>query len=144
MVVEGEYGIFPPVVLRPLRALRRWLSRGVDPHERNRAEVGEHAVIVHLALSDDAFGSEGELAEVWTLEADLIAALESSPAGEYDGNEIGHGEAVFFMSGPNADRLLDVVDPALRSSSRETGGFVVKRYGPADDPAAPEVHVPLD
>lgn len=103
----------------------------------------EHAVIVRLRLSDDAFGSDEDREAMDRLEEELIVAIEEADAGEFDGMETGQGEYVFFMYGPDADRLFKAVEPALRASPATRGGFAVKRYGEATDPTAKEVRVDL-
>lgn len=62
-------------------------------------DVAEHAVIVPLVSSNDDFGSEADQAEVWELEDRLAEAIDHGQVVEYDGNEIGDGEAVLYMYG---------------------------------------------
>ncbi len=103
----------------------------------------EHAVIVHLRLTDDNFGQESEREAIFALEDRLIEALEGRAAGEFDGNEFGGGECTFYMYGEDADRMYNAVAPVLKSSRLSAGGYVVKRYGEAADPLAMEVKLPL-
>ena len=103
----------------------------------------EHAVIVHLVLSDGDVGSEAEQARVWELEDQLAPAIAAARVGQYDGNEIAEGEAVLYMYGPSVDSLFDVVRPLLREFTPLPGSHVIKRYGSAEDLDAPEDTVPL-
>jgi hypothetical protein len=97
----------------------------------------EHAVIVHLKLGDDRFGSEGERAAVRALEKALTAAIDRANAGEFDGNEFGGGEAVLYAYGPHAGDLFTAMEPTLRDSSiRPT--YAIVRYGTAADQACRE------
>ena len=103
----------------------------------------DHAVLVHLPLSDDEFGTEAEREAIFALTDRMESAIADAGAGEFDGNEFGGGECVLFMYGPDADRLFNAVQPLLASSRFARGGHVVKRYGDASDPLAMEVKLPL-
>jgi hypothetical protein len=92
----------------------------------------EHAVIVHLKLGDDRFGSEDERAAVRTLKYALAAAIDRANAGEFDGDEFGGGEAVLYAYGPNAGDLFTAMEPALRDSSLRPA-YAIVRYGAAAD-----------
>jgi hypothetical protein len=110
-------------------------SEQVDP---------EQAVIVHLTLSGDGFGSESDRNRVFELEDALIAAVEYAGVGEYDGNEFGAGEAVFYAYGPDADSLFEVMEPVITEFGPGAGSYAVKRYGDADDASAQEHRVSLE
>jgi hypothetical protein len=101
----------------------------------------EQAVIVHLPLSDDEFGSAEERETIFAFEDQIEQAIEKASAGEFDGNEFGGGECVLYMYGPDADRLLAAVEPLLRGFPPAVGGHAIKRYGTASDPGAKEVRV---
>jgi hypothetical protein len=103
----------------------------------------EHAVIIHLRLDDDGFGSDEKRESINELQDALADAIDEAAAGEYDGDEFGEGECVLFMYGPDADVLFDVIKPILKKSSHSKGGFAIKRYGEASDPNAKEVEVKL-
>jgi hypothetical protein len=103
----------------------------------------EHAVIVHLRLSDDQFGAEAEREAIFYLEELLTDAIEGAGLGEFDGNEFGGGECTLYMYGRDCDRMFNAISPILASTRLTRGGHVVKRYGPATDPLAMEVRVPL-
>ena len=92
----------------------------------------EHAVIVHLKLGDDHYGSEDERTAVRTLKYALAAAIDSANAGEFDGDEFGGGEAVLYAYGPNAGVLFTAMEPVLRDSSIRPA-YAIVRYGAAAD-----------
>lgn len=75
--------------------------------------------------------------EFWKLNERLDKELEESGAGEFDGNEIGEGEATLFAYGPDADRLFGVMEPsfALCQNAR-----VQIRHG---GPGSPQTEVRL-
>ncbi len=84
-----------------------------------------------------------DLDPVFELEEALSEAIESAEAGELDGNDVGQGECVLYMYGPNADELLRVIQPVLVTYNELLeGGHAVLRYGPAED-GAREVTVAL-
>ena len=105
--------------------------------------MSEHAVIVHLPLSDGDFGKPEERESLFALDQRLEEAVERSGAGEFDGNEFGSGECVFYIYGPDADRLFEVVEPLLKGHAVAAGGYAIKRYGAADDSFARETRVEL-
>jgi hypothetical protein len=83
-----------------------------------------------------------DLGPIFDLEDQLIAAIERNAAGEFDGNEVGDGEAVLYMYGPDADALYAAVAPILRNSLLARTGIVVRRYGPPED-GTREVRQPI-
>lgn len=106
----------------------------------------EQAVIVHLKLDDDGFGSDEKRESINELQDELADAIDEAEAGEFDGDEFGEGECVLFMYGLDADVLFDTIKPIkpiLKKSSHAKGGFAIKRYGEASDPKAREVKVKL-
>jgi hypothetical protein len=92
----------------------------------------EHAVIVHLKLGDDRYGSEDERTAVRTLQQTLATAINEAGAGEFDGNEFGGGEAVLYAYGPHAGDLFTAMEPALRDSSIRPA-YAIVRHGTATD-----------
>ncbi|HOD84128.1 MAG: hypothetical protein BWX88_02334 [Planctomycetes bacterium ADurb.Bin126] len=101
----------------------------------------EQAVIVHLPLDDSRFGTQERREALFQLEDELIEAIELAECGEFDGNEFGEGECVFYMYGPDADVIFMVVEVVLKEFPVAHGGFAIKRYGLADDPNAREIRV---
>jgi hypothetical protein len=59
---------------------------------------------------------------------DIDANALAFTAGVYDTNEVERGYLRLYMYGPDANRLADVVAPALRDAP--PGSYLVKRYGP--------------
>lgn len=103
----------------------------------------EQAVIAHLSLKDDPFGSEREREIIIELAEMLHRAIDEQGVGEFDGEEFGGGRCVLYMYGPDADRLFGVVEPILKSVPLSHGGFAIKRYGDAADLDALESKVQL-
>ena len=114
------------------------------PKDGEADDVSEHAVIVHLRLSNDDFGTREETDAIHALSERLEAAILAAQAGEFDGDEFGGGECVLYMYGTNADSLFAAIEAELRASSLSRGGWAIKRYGPAEDPSASEVRVDLE
>jgi len=92
----------------------------------------EHAVIVHLKLGDDRYGSGEERAAVRALKRTLAAAIDEAGAGGLDGDEFGGGEAVLYAYGPHAGELFAAMEPALRDSGIRPA-YAIVRYGAATD-----------
>jgi hypothetical protein len=101
----------------------------------------EHAVIVHLKFRNGAFGEAERRQAIFTLEEQLTQAIQEMSAGEFDGDEFGHGECVLYMYGPYAERLFDAIKPILTVSLVAAGGFAIKQFGEARDPTAREVRI---
>ena len=107
------------------------------------APEAQHAVIVHLVLSDEKFGTQEERDAIRALGDEMEAQLVRAVAGEFDGDEFGGGECTLWMYGTNADRVFGAVEPALRASPLSKGGHVIKRYGDVDDEGAKRVRIDL-
>lgn len=103
----------------------------------------EHAVIVHLRLSDATFGTPAERTACHDLEHLLESLVANSGVGELDGDEFGGGECTIFLYGRDADALFAAIEGQLRASPLSRGGRALKRYGAASDPNAKEVQVSL-
>ncbi|HWA20574.1 MAG TPA: hypothetical protein VG757_16430 [Devosia sp.] len=101
----------------------------------------DHAVILHLKLSDGDMGSEAEREAIFALEDRLAAAIEEPGLGEFDGNEFGGGECTLYFYGPDADRIYSALVPILQMNSLARGGHAIKRYGDVRDPNSREVMV---
>ena len=102
----------------------------------------EHAIITHLPISGDEFGTEDEREAVYALEARIEPAV-AAIGGEHDGNEFGGGEAVLYTYGPDADALLEAIRGCFGGFPIRSGAYAIKRFGAADDPAAREERVSL-
>jgi len=103
----------------------------------------EQAVIAHLPLTEEPFGSEREREAIADLADMLHRAIDDHGVGEFDGEESGGGRCVLYMYGPDADRLFGVVEPILKAAPLARGGFAIKRYGDAKDLNAVEARVDL-
>jgi hypothetical protein len=96
----------------------------------------EQAVLIFLdgtSLPTDVY----ERYDLATLEDELVAALERSGLGEFDGNEVGPGETALYLYGPNAGALFAGIEPVLRASPLCQNARVVIRFG---GPGAAEKH----
>ena len=102
----------------------------------------EQAVITHLPLSGEDYGTREEREAVHELEERIRAAVEAI-GGDHDGDEFGGGEAVLFTYGPNADALLEAIRAGLEGFAVKPGAYAVKRYGSAADPNSREERVEL-
>jgi hypothetical protein len=100
----------------------------------------QQAVVIHLKLSDDEFGSFDERDDAFTLEDRLEGTVAETAIGEYDGHEFGEGWCRFYIYGNDANVMADAVLPIVRNVSPRTGSFLVKRFGP---PGARQEEVPL-
>jgi hypothetical protein len=102
----------------------------------------EQAVIVHLKLTS-AMGTPAEVEAARALSDSLDRAIRAAGAGEFDGDEFGDGECALYMYGPSADALFDAIRGVLQKSALTRGGWVLKRFGRAGDPAAREEKLQL-
>jgi hypothetical protein len=105
--------------------------------------TAEHAVLVHLRLSDEEFGEESERDRITSLEERLESILTAKGVGEFDGSEVGMGTCTLYIYGQDADLLFEAIESTLREGSWPSGSYAVKRYGPAQDPNSKEVRIPL-
>ncbi len=91
----------------------------------------QHALLLRLRLSDDAFGSDHDREELFALQEELESAI--ADVGELDGDGWGEGYCEIFMYGANADALWEAVAPVLEKRPFRRGSTAVRRYGEADD-----------
>jgi len=106
------------------------------------ANADDHAVLTHLPLSDDEFGTAEEREAVRDLEQRIEKAV-AEIGGEHDGNEFGGGEVMLYTYGPDADQIFDAIQKCLTAFDALPGAYAIKRYGRADDPGAREEGVAL-
>jgi hypothetical protein len=87
----------------------------------------EHAVVIHFQ-----YGSK-DLARLFALEDKIEDAVAKAHVGEYDGNEVAvdGSDGFLYLYGPDADKLLQAIEPVLQEVSFMQGAEVKKRYGPA-------------
>jgi hypothetical protein len=90
--------------------------------------TNDQAVIIHLKLSDNEFGAEGETFALYDVEDALEKAVTG--AGELDGHEIGKGFFTIYTYGPNADAMLHAMLPVLTRGTIRSGSYVIVRRGP--------------
>ena len=104
--------------------------------------VQDQAVITHLRLSDDDFGTTEEREAVFALEGRIARAAERVGCF-HDGNQFGGGEVELFTYGPDADVLLGVIEESLGGFEVRPGSYAIKRYGAIEDPNVREERVEL-
>jgi len=104
--------------------------------------VQDQAVITHLRLSDDDFGTTEEREAVFALERRIANAAERVGCF-HDGNQFGGGEVELFTYGPDADVLFGVIEESLRGFEVRPGSYAIKRYGAIEDPNVREERVEL-
>src|ERR1041385_3685468 len=73
----------------------------------------------------------GNLDRIFELEDQLAKAVEGASVGELDGNEIAVDgrDNLFYMYGPDADRMYAAIEPVLLSSEMLSQAKVLLRYG---------------
>lgn len=103
----------------------------------------EHAVILTITLTDDAFGTPQERTRLHAIQDELAAAMRRASAGELDGDEFGEGVCTIYSYGSDADRLWDAIAPVLAKHPFPPGSRAVKRYGRADDDRARQEQIDL-
>ena len=91
----------------------------------------EHAVIIKFRYIST------KLDGLFELEDQLEEAISKAEVGEYDGNELAAdgSDGRLYMYGPDADRLLEVIEPIIRASPFMKGAEVRRRYGGANSGA---------
>ncbi|MFL5935343.1 MAG: hypothetical protein ACJ744_00760 [Gaiellaceae bacterium] len=102
----------------------------------------EHAVILHLPLSGDEFGTADEREDVFALEDRIIEAV-APIGGDHDGHEFGAGEAVLYTYGRDANELFDAIGSCFGAFPIRPGAYAIKRFGPAADPGSAEERLEL-
>ena len=96
------------------------------------AATEDQAVLLNFANED----LEGSI----PLQDKLFELLKDSSVGEFDGNEVGGGELVLFLYGPDAEALFKFIEPTLRAEEFCRGARAVIRWG---GPQAPKREVIL-
>lgn len=93
----------------------------------------QQAVLIHLdgtSLPDSVY----EQYDLSTLEDQVIGVLNEQQVGEYDGNEIGPSGATIYLYGPNAEAILNAIQPVLSAYPLCRNAQIVVRQG---GPGAP-------
>lgn len=105
----------------------------------------QQALIIHLKLSDEEFGTEDERTELYNIEEQLRKAIDDKSAGyEVDGHEFGGGFCKLYLYGPDANVLESKAVPQLMKEQIRAGSYMQKRFGEALDPNAKEVIIKLE
>jgi hypothetical protein len=104
--------------------------------------VQDQAVITHLRLSNDEFGTAEEREAVFELEG-RIANSAQRVGCFHDGNAFGGGEVELFTYGPDVDVVFGVIEESLRGFGVRPGSYAIKRYGAVEDPNVREERVEL-
>ena len=93
----------------------------------------EQAVMVHFE-----YGS-ADWAPFFAFEKTLRERVDSSGAGDYDGNELATSGAdgYLYMYGPDADKLYAVAEPLLKSCALLKSATVTLVYGKLGDKNVP-------
>lgn len=94
----------------------------LDPGARH------HAVTAWLRLTDPELIQAREQIRMFALEDQVMRALDRSGAGTYDTNDLERGFFRMHCYGPDADRLVDVIQPILATAP--PGSYLAKRPGP--------------
>jgi hypothetical protein len=108
------------------------LATMVSDHDRGGGPDAEQDLVVELRLGNRQMGTATEREAIAALASELEAAVLDAGAGEYDGDEIGGGEALLFFCGPDAEALRRVLLPLLKRSPLCRGAHLVQMVE-ADD-----------
>ena len=90
---------------------------------------GEHRLVAWIRLTDASLTHEREQLKVFGLERAVMVALDESGAGTYETNDLERGYFRMYVRGPDANRLVEAVRPALAAAP--PGSYLAKRAGPA-------------
>ncbi len=93
-----------------------------------------HAMIVNFDYGSTV------LAPLHALEDELEQVIKDADVGVFDGHEIAldGSDGFYYMYGPDADRLAEIVLPVLKESDFCKGARVTLRYGSVFDDDAQE------
>ena len=103
-------------------------------------DVAQHAVIVQFNFP------AADLDRIIEVEDQLAKALEATGAGELDGNEVAMDgrDNLFYLYGPDADKLYEAIEPVLLSSEMLSQARVLLRYGsPSLDTRQKTITLPM-
>jgi hypothetical protein len=115
-----------------LNIVDRFLKSKLDQTPVATKEGMEQSVLVFI--------KEEDFDRMMPIHDKLWALLENSDLGMFDGNEIGGGETVLFLYGPDAELLFNKIEPTLRADEFCQGAKVIIRWG---GPKAPQREVVL-
>ncbi len=100
----------------------------------------EHAVLIFLQFSEGKLESERAVNAIFDLQELLSEEIEGNGVGLFDGNEFFEDTVTFFIYGPDANAIYEVIQPVISGLPVLPGSYIVKRYG---DIGAPEEQIPL-
>ena len=109
-----------------------FLDRFLKSKQNVRAPIPDEAVLIYI----DGEDLEGSI----PIQEKLQSLLENESVGEFDGNEVGGGQLVLFLYGPDAELLFSRIEPTLRADEYCRGAKVVIRWG---GPTAPKREVTI-
>ena len=111
--------------------LRRILGRDDTETEGPEESVPDdrQSVVAWIRLGDRDFENEREQQRLFELENRVMRAIETSGTGTYDTNDLAPGFFRMTMLGPDADHIVEVVTPLLRSTP--PGSYLAVRRGPS-------------
>jgi hypothetical protein len=98
-------------------------------HGYNLESLHDQSVVVHLRLADTDMGGLDDDAPIEELTCKLERLMETTGAGELDGDEWGGGYCKLFLHGPDANMIVAAVLPDLLGFPARPGSYMVKRYG---------------
>jgi hypothetical protein len=101
----------------------------VIAQEHNLESLLDQSVIVHLRLADTDIGTLDDEEPIEALTSRLESLMETTGAGELDGDEWGGGYCKLFLHGPDANSIAAAVLPDLLGFPARPGSYMVKRYG---------------
>ncbi len=91
-------------------------------------EPEQQAVLIYFSDAGQADGDYEESGFA-LLEDELIEVIEHENLGDFDGIERGEGEVIFFMYGPDAERLFSGIEETLNQHAVSQGAEAIIRYG---------------
>jgi hypothetical protein len=121
------WGLVAGIGVLALRGILNKFENGnpVFPKLGGSAADEKEAIIASITLRSGEMGDKTERERIIALEHQLSDAIENSSAGELDGDEWGGGTCTIYMYGPDAERLLSVTLPILKTFHAPLGSYVV-------------------
>lgn len=108
----------------------RFLNSKLSPTVAEKVE--DQAILVYI----NSENLEGSI----PVQEKLFELLENEDLGMFDGNEVGGGQLILFLYGPDAELLFKHIEPTLRADAFCHGAKVIIRWG---GPGAPQREVIL-
>jgi len=108
--------------------------------DRKPPASSQEAVLIHFEFGFKSNGDRFGFDDMVNLEDTLIAVVERHQVGEVDGHEIGSSDGTIFLYGPDADLMLETIEPVLLTHPLCAGARVALRKG---GPGSPQTEVQL-